>query len=194
MSYDLYLRDPVTKEELEVPPHMMHGVNIPCEVIDGKLYVDQGIIAGCAGGGFENICAAADILKGKDSGNGKDDSCRRGKDPDVCFSLPGLLSLLQIVRMQRHHGCDDTHGLITQKLFSAFFRICAQIRRDRFDRLCSFDHPLIRKNMPDKCFSCMKDSRLKETSFLKNSFRCSTSATIILLLAELSECAETLLK
>ena len=35
------------------------------KVIDGKLYVEQGIIAGCAGGGFENICAAADILKGK---------------------------------------------------------------------------------------------------------------------------------
>ena len=35
------------------------------KVDDGKLYVDQGIIAGCAGGGFENICAAADILKGK---------------------------------------------------------------------------------------------------------------------------------
>ena len=34
------------------------------KVRDGKLYVDQGIIAGCAGGGFENICAAADILKG----------------------------------------------------------------------------------------------------------------------------------
>ncbi len=34
------------------------------KVIDGKLYVDQGIIAGCAGGGFENICAAADILRG----------------------------------------------------------------------------------------------------------------------------------
>ena len=33
------------------------------KVIDGKLYVDQGVIAGCAGGGFENICAAADILK-----------------------------------------------------------------------------------------------------------------------------------
>ncbi len=30
----------------------------------GKLYVEQGIIAGCAGGGFENICDAADILKG----------------------------------------------------------------------------------------------------------------------------------
>jgi aconitate hydratase len=35
------------------------------KVRDGRLYVDQGIIAGCAGGGFENICAAADILKGK---------------------------------------------------------------------------------------------------------------------------------
>lgn len=32
------------------------------KVRDGKLYVEQGIIAGCAGGGFENICAAADIL------------------------------------------------------------------------------------------------------------------------------------
>ena len=35
------------------------------KIRDGKFYVEQGIIAGCAGGGFENICAAADILKGK---------------------------------------------------------------------------------------------------------------------------------
>ncbi len=35
------------------------------KVVNGKFMVDQGIIAGCAGGGFENICAAADILKGK---------------------------------------------------------------------------------------------------------------------------------
>ena len=39
------------------------------KVIDGQLYVEQGIIAGCAGGGFENICAAADILKGKNIGH-----------------------------------------------------------------------------------------------------------------------------
>ena len=39
------------------------------KVVDGKLYVEQGIIAGCAGGGFENICAAADILKGKNIGH-----------------------------------------------------------------------------------------------------------------------------
>lgn len=38
------------------------------KVHNGKLYVDQGIIAGCAGGGFENICDAADILDGASIG------------------------------------------------------------------------------------------------------------------------------
>lgn len=38
------------------------------KIVNGKLYVEQGIIAGCAGGGFENICAAADILKGASIG------------------------------------------------------------------------------------------------------------------------------
>ncbi len=38
------------------------------KVRNGKFMVDQGIIAGCAGGGFENICAAADILKGASIG------------------------------------------------------------------------------------------------------------------------------
>lgn len=38
------------------------------KVRNGKLYVEQGIIAGCAGGGFENLCAAADIIKGKSIG------------------------------------------------------------------------------------------------------------------------------
>ena len=35
------------------------------KVRNGKLYVEQGVIAGCAGGGFENICDVADILRGK---------------------------------------------------------------------------------------------------------------------------------
>lgn len=39
------------------------------KIRDGKLLVEQGIIAGCAGGGFENICAAADILNGASIGN-----------------------------------------------------------------------------------------------------------------------------
>ncbi len=39
------------------------------KVRNGKLYVDQGIIAGCAGGGFENICHAADIMDGASIGS-----------------------------------------------------------------------------------------------------------------------------
>ena len=44
-------------------------LDLRSKVRDGKLFVDQGIIAGCAGGGFENICAAADILAGKSIGS-----------------------------------------------------------------------------------------------------------------------------
>lgn len=43
-------------------------LNLKNKVRDGRLYVDQGIIAGCAGGGFENICDAADILNGASIG------------------------------------------------------------------------------------------------------------------------------
>lgn len=39
------------------------------KVRDGKLYVEQGIIAGCAGGGYENIVDAADILRGHNIGS-----------------------------------------------------------------------------------------------------------------------------
>ncbi len=41
------------------------------KVKNGKLYVDQGVIAGCAGGGFENLCVASQILDGKDTGCGE---------------------------------------------------------------------------------------------------------------------------
>ncbi len=43
-------------------------LDLKSKVRNGRLYVDQGIIAGCAGGGFENICAAADILEGASIG------------------------------------------------------------------------------------------------------------------------------
>lgn len=39
------------------------------KIHNGRLYVEQGIIAGCAGGGFENICDAADILRGSSIGS-----------------------------------------------------------------------------------------------------------------------------
>ncbi len=37
---------------------------------DGQIYVDQGIVAGCSGGTFDNVMAVADILRGRDTGNG----------------------------------------------------------------------------------------------------------------------------
>ncbi len=41
------------------------------KVRGGRFYVDQGVIAGCAGGGYENLCAAASILKGRNIGSGE---------------------------------------------------------------------------------------------------------------------------
>lgn len=45
------------------------ALNLPGKFHDGGLWVDQGIIAGCAGGNFENLVAAAAILDGKNTGN-----------------------------------------------------------------------------------------------------------------------------
>lgn len=51
------------------------GESVQChlgdKIVDGRFHIDQGIIAGCAGGGFENICEAAGILDGANIGNGK---------------------------------------------------------------------------------------------------------------------------
>ena len=38
---------------------------------DGRIYVEQGVVAGCSGGTYENICAVAEILRGKNCGNGQ---------------------------------------------------------------------------------------------------------------------------
>ncbi len=45
-------------------------LDLVSKIRDGKVYADQGIIAGCAGGIFENICDAGQILKGHAIGNG----------------------------------------------------------------------------------------------------------------------------
>ncbi len=39
--------------------------NLRSKIKNGGLYVEQGVIAGCAGGTFENICDSVDILEGK---------------------------------------------------------------------------------------------------------------------------------
>ncbi|MEA4970082.1 MAG: hydratase [Candidatus Pelethousia sp.] len=45
-------------------------LNLQGKIRDGKVYADQGIIAGCAGGLFDNITEAAAILQGGSIGNG----------------------------------------------------------------------------------------------------------------------------
>ena len=74
-----YLIDEVNKNpkdilhEVEEKAKISFGKDIKFSLTDkiknGRIQVDQGIIAGCAGGGFENLCVAADILKGKYIGN-----------------------------------------------------------------------------------------------------------------------------
>lgn len=40
------------------------------KIVDGKVRVSQGVIAGCAGGTYDNIALAANVLKGASTGNG----------------------------------------------------------------------------------------------------------------------------
>lgn len=54
-----------TEKRAQVSLDGAAALRLKDKVRNGRFQVDQGIIAGCAGGGFENICAAADILKGK---------------------------------------------------------------------------------------------------------------------------------
>ena len=46
------------------------GFRLTDKIKDGKVYVSQGVIAGCAGGTYDNIATAANILKGKSVGDG----------------------------------------------------------------------------------------------------------------------------
>jgi aconitate hydratase len=59
-----------TEERAKVSLGENVSLNLRAKLHNGRLLVEQGIIAGCAGGGFENICAAADILRGKYIGKG----------------------------------------------------------------------------------------------------------------------------
>lgn len=45
-------------------------INLLEKYRNGEFYVDQGVVAGCAGGTFDNVVAVADILEGKSIGNG----------------------------------------------------------------------------------------------------------------------------
>ena len=45
-------------------------MDLSSKLRNGEIWVDQGEIAGCSGGTYDNICAAADILRGRSCGNG----------------------------------------------------------------------------------------------------------------------------
>ena len=45
-------------------------LDLVSKVRNGEIWVDQGIVAGCSGGTFDNLCAVADILRGQSCGNG----------------------------------------------------------------------------------------------------------------------------
>ena len=63
------LRDVEKKAEVSLDGAVSY--KLTDKIIDGKFVVEQGIVAGCAGGGFENICAVSDILENKSIGSGK---------------------------------------------------------------------------------------------------------------------------
>ncbi len=66
LNSNLYdILDDVEKKALVSLDNSQVKFTLKDKVKNGKLYVEQGVIAGCAGGGFENICDATDILAGK---------------------------------------------------------------------------------------------------------------------------------
>lgn len=65
LNANLYdILDEVEKKALVSLDNSKIKYTLKDKVRNGKLYVEQGVIAGCAGGGFENICDATDILDG----------------------------------------------------------------------------------------------------------------------------------
>ncbi len=66
LNSNLYdILDEVEKKALVSLDNNKVKFSLKDKIRNGRLYVDQGTIAGCAGGGFENICDATDILNGK---------------------------------------------------------------------------------------------------------------------------------
>ena len=80
-------------------------MDIVSKLHDGAVWVEQGEIAGCAGGTFDNICAAADILRGRSCGNG-------------AFSLsiyPGSMpALAELMRNGRAHDLISAGAILRE--------------------------------------------------------------------------------
>ena len=59
----------VEKEAAQILGNSKASLSLTDKIADGKLMVQQGVIAGCAGGNYSNVMMAAHILSGKDCGN-----------------------------------------------------------------------------------------------------------------------------
>ena len=72
------------------------GFNLRDKIKDGKVLVSQGVIAGCAGGNYENVAEAAEILRGKSCGNGEFELCVYPQSQPVfkCLADNGYVSSL----------------------------------------------------------------------------------------------------
>ena len=73
---ELQANAPAILKEMQENANVQLGGKVQMDLVksigaDGKIHVDQGIVAGCSGGTFENICAVAEILKGQSCGNGE---------------------------------------------------------------------------------------------------------------------------
>ena len=65
------LRDIISQVEQAARAQLGAEYKLSDKIIDNRLRVDQGVIGGCAGGTFDSICAAADILRGGNIGTGE---------------------------------------------------------------------------------------------------------------------------
>ena len=71
-------------------------LDLMSKIRGGEIWVDQGLVAGCSGGTFDNVCAVADILRGHSCGNGE------FKMSVYPGSMPAYIQLMQERRADRH--------------------------------------------------------------------------------------------
>ena len=131
------------------------------KVKNGKLYVDQGIIAGCAGGGFENICAAADILKGSYTGS---DAFTLSVYP---ASTPIYMELIK-------NGCAATLMETGAILKTAFCGPCFGAGDTPANNAFSIRHST--RNFPNREGSKLQDGQISSVALMDARSIAATSA------------------
>ena len=83
------------------------------KIIDGKIQVNQAVIAGCAGGTYDNIATAANILKGSNIGNGAFTlTVYRGSEPTLLSLIKGgsISNLIQSGAVIKPCFCGPCFG------------------------------------------------------------------------------------